>query len=53
MDTDVYYPKSYDIIYRSGYVIGFIGIALFAFSYIYSDILGFYSGISIFYLYTS
>ena len=49
MDTDVYYPKSYDIIYRSGYVIGFIGIALFAFSYIYSDILGFYSGISIFY----
>ena len=49
MDTDVYYPKSYDIIYRSGYVIGFIGIALFAFSYIYSDIFGFYAGISIFY----
>ena len=49
METDVHYPKSYDIIYRSGYIIGFIGIALFAFSYIYSDIPGFYAGISIFY----
>ncbi len=49
MEKEIYYPKSYDIIYRSGYVIGFIGIALFAFSYIYYDIPGFYAGISIFY----
>ncbi len=49
MEKEIYYPKSYDIIYRSGYIIGFIGIALFAFSYIYYDIPGFYAGISIFY----
>ncbi len=49
MKTDVYYPKSYDIIYRSGYVIGFIGIVLFVFSYIFLNIPGFYAGISIFY----
>ncbi|MCL4428787.1 MAG: hypothetical protein M1276_07385, partial [Deltaproteobacteria bacterium] len=49
MDKDIYYPKSYDIIYRSGYVIGFIGIALFAFSYIFLNTSGFYAGIIIFY----
>ena len=49
MEKEIYYPKSYDIIYRSGYITGFIGIALFAFSYIYYDIPGFYAGISIFY----
>jgi uncharacterized integral membrane protein len=49
METNVHYPKSYDIIYRSGYIIGFIGIALFTFSYIFSDVSGFYAGISIFY----
>ena len=49
MEKDVYYPKSYDIIYRSGYVTGFVGIALFVFSYIFLNIYGFYAGIIIFY----
>ena len=34
METEVYYPKLYDVIYRSGYVIGFIGIFLFVYSFI-------------------
>lgn len=50
METDIYYPKTYDIIYRSGYVIGFLGILLFAFSYLFSDWQGLFSGIPIFYI---
>lgn len=49
METDVYYPKSYDIIYRSGYAIGFIGIVLFVFSYIFSNTLFSYAGFFVFY----
>lgn len=50
METDIYYPKTYDIIYRSGYVIGFLGILLFALSYLFSNWQGFAPGISVFYL---
>lgn len=50
METDIYYPKTYDIIYRSGYVIGFLGILLFALSYLFSNWQGFALGISVFYL---
>ncbi|MDA8272695.1 MAG: DUF2301 domain-containing membrane protein [Deltaproteobacteria bacterium] len=50
METDIYYPKTYDIIYRSGYVIGFLGILLFALSYLFSNWQGFAFGISVFYL---
>ena len=50
MEADVYYPKAYDMIYRSGYVAGFLGILLFAFSYIFSDRPVFFLGISIFFL---
>ena len=50
METDIYYPKTYDIIYRSGYVIGFLGILLFALSYLFSNWHGFALGISVFYL---
>ncbi|MHB1697200.1 MAG: DUF2301 domain-containing membrane protein [bacterium] len=49
MGTDVYYPKTYDVIYRSGYVIGFAGIALFVYSYLFSFQSGFLAGFSIFY----
>ncbi len=49
MEKEVYYPKFYDIIYRSGYIIGFIGIVLFVFSYIFSNIYGLYAGISVFF----
>ncbi|MHB8232254.1 MAG: DUF2301 domain-containing membrane protein [bacterium] len=49
METGVYYPKTYDIIYRSGYVAGFAGIALFVYSYLFSYRFGFLAGISIFY----
>ena len=48
METEVYYPKLYDIIYRSGYVIGFIGTALFVFSYIFLNNVS--SGIIFFYI---
>ncbi len=50
METDIYYPKTYDIIYRSGYVIGFLGILLFALSYPFFNRFGLFLGISVFYL---
>jgi len=31
METKIYYPKTYDVIYRSGYIIGLLGIVLFVF----------------------
>lgn len=49
MDTSIYYPKTYDVIYRSGYVVGFLGILLFVFSYLVSDWQGLVLGISVFY----
>ena len=49
MEKEVYYPKFYDIIYRSGYITGFVGIVLFVFSYVFLNIYGFYAGIIIFY----
>ena len=49
MENNVHYPKSYDIIYRAGYVIGFAGIVLFVYSYIFSNTLGFLIGIPVFY----
>lgn len=50
METDIYYPKTYDIIYRSGYVIGFLGILLYSISYLFSIWPFFSLGISVFYL---
>lgn len=50
METDIYYPKRYDIIYRSGYVTGFLGILLFALSYLFYNWAVFSLGISVFYL---
>jgi uncharacterized integral membrane protein len=34
---DVYYPKSYDITYRIGYGVGFVGIFIFVAAYFYSS----------------
>ncbi len=50
MKTDIYYPKIYDRIYRSGYAIGYVGIVLFVFSYLFYDLPVFSAGILIFYL---
>ncbi len=50
METKIYYPKTYDVIYRSGYIIGLLGIVLFVFSYRVSNWQGLDLGTSIFYL---
>ncbi len=49
MDGEIYYPKSYDVIYRAGYIIGFAGIALFVYSYVFSYAQGFWAGMPVFY----
>lgn len=50
MDSpDIYYPKSYDITYRTGYVIGFIGILIFTIYYILKSPFYYSIGIMIFY----
>lgn len=49
MEREVYYPKSFDIIYRSGYVLGFIGIAVFAYSYVFNEISIMWLAIPVFY----
>ncbi len=46
----VKYPRSYDIIYRSGYVISFLGIFLFWVSYLFLNESGLFGGISLFYI---
>ncbi len=44
----VNYPKSYDAIYRSGYIIGFIGICLFTVFFILNNIFSASIGVIIF-----
>lgn len=50
MEKDIHYPKSYDIIYRAGYAVGFLGIFLFTLSFVFSYGQGIALGISVFYL---